>query len=59
MFTIKQTSLIRRRDGGQEIRQANLRYVYLLTAFVSIGALLFGYGTTLLKRSSPNRIPRR
>ena len=49
MFTIKQTKLIRRRDGSQEVRQANLRYVYLLTAFVSIGALLFGYGKELPK----------
>ncbi|KAK7750182.1 hypothetical protein SLS62_007933 [Diatrype stigma] len=43
MFTIKQTKPIRRQDGGHDIRPPNLRYVYLLTAFVSIGALLFGY----------------
>ena len=56
MLTIKQTSLIRRRDEGREIRQANLRYVYLLTAFVSIGALLFGYGKALLKLPLLNRV---
>lgn len=57
MLTIKQTSLIRRRDEGREIRQANLRYVYLLTAFVSIGALLFGYGKTLPKRRLLHPVP--
>lgn len=44
MFIIKQTKLIRRQDEGQDIRLPNLRYVYLLTAFVSLGAFLFGYG---------------
>ncbi|OAP56558.1 hypothetical protein AYL99_09737 [Fonsecaea erecta] len=29
--------------SGYNPRPANLRYVYLLTAFVSLGALLFGY----------------
>lgn len=43
-ITIKQTTPIRRQDGGQDERPPDLRYVYLLTAFVSIGALLFGYG---------------
>ncbi|KAI1505994.1 putative sugar transporter [Biscogniauxia marginata] len=43
MFTIKQSKLIRRKTGDIGTRPANLRYVYLLTAFVSIGALLFGY----------------
>ncbi|XDG08163.1 hypothetical protein ABKA04_007778 [Annulohypoxylon sp. FPYF3050] len=43
MFMIKQTKPICRTTSGIETRPANLRYVYLLTAFVSIGALLFGY----------------
>ncbi|KAI0018039.1 putative sugar transporter [Xylariomycetidae sp. FL0641] len=43
MFTIKQTAPIRRPPGDTEPRAANLRYVYQLTAFVSLGALLFGY----------------
>ncbi|KAI6086445.1 putative sugar transporter [Hypoxylon rubiginosum] len=43
MLNIKQTKPIRRRAGEDGRRPANLRYVYLLTAFVSIGALLFGY----------------
>lgn len=44
MFSIKQTKPVRRAAGETGRRPANLRYVYLLTAFVSIGALLFGYG---------------
>ncbi|KAI1473408.1 putative sugar transporter [Daldinia eschscholtzii] len=43
MFNIKQTKPIRRETGEEGKRPANLRYVYFLTAFVSIGALLFGY----------------
>ncbi|KAI1407890.1 putative sugar transporter [Hypoxylon sp. FL1857] len=43
MISIKQTRPIRRRATDTGKRPANLRYVYLLTAFVSIGALLFGY----------------
>ncbi|KAL7621754.1 hypothetical protein AAE478_009081 [Parahypoxylon ruwenzoriense] len=43
MFHIKQTKPIRRKPGETSRRPPNLRYVYLLTAFVSIGALLFGY----------------
>lgn len=45
MFTIKQTKPIRPPpilDAGEE-RPPNERYVYFLTAFVSLGALLFGY----------------
>lgn len=45
MITIKQTRPIRPPQGldaGQR-REPNERYVYLLTAFVSLGALLFGY----------------
>lgn len=49
MFTIKQTKPIRRQDGSQDVRPPNLRYVYLLTAFVSLGALLFGYGMVSLE----------
>ncbi|KAI0376772.1 putative sugar transporter [Hypomontagnella monticulosa] len=43
MVSMKQTEPIRRVAGETGRRPANLRYVYLLTAFVSIGALLFGY----------------
>ena len=45
IFRIKQSSLIRPGPDvrERELRLPNDRYVYLLTAFVSIGALLFGY----------------
>ncbi|RYP69193.1 hypothetical protein DL770_008291 [Monosporascus sp. CRB-9-2] len=43
MFIIKQARQIRRKDGRKDARPPNLQYVYLLTAFVSIGALLFGF----------------
>lgn len=45
MFNIKQTKLIRPPPGHDvdRPRPANLTYVYLVTAFVSLGALLFGY----------------
>jgi hypothetical protein len=46
MVSIKQTKLIRPREGRDAShgpRPANLPYVYLVTAFVSLGALLFGY----------------
>ncbi|KAI0886438.1 putative sugar transporter [Annulohypoxylon maeteangense] len=43
MLTLKQTKQIRRTSPETRMRAANLRYVYLLTGFVSIGALLFGY----------------
>ncbi|KAI0003977.1 putative sugar transporter, partial [Xylariaceae sp. FL0662B] len=43
MLKIKQTRPIRRNADEVGKRPANLRYVYLLTAFVSLGALLFGY----------------
>ncbi|KIX03552.1 uncharacterized protein Z518_07105 [Rhinocladiella mackenziei CBS 650.93] len=45
MFTVKQTKLIRPpfNRSADEPRPANLVHVYLVTAFVSIGALLFGY----------------
>ncbi|KIW93779.1 uncharacterized protein Z519_05094 [Cladophialophora bantiana CBS 173.52] len=45
MFSIKQTGVIERPldyDTANP-RPANLPYVYLVTAFVSLGALLFGY----------------
>ncbi|RYP41268.1 hypothetical protein DL767_001122 [Monosporascus sp. MG133] len=43
MFIIKQTRQIRRKHGREDARPPNLQSVYLLIAFVSIGALLFGY----------------
>ncbi|KAK7887774.1 hypothetical protein LTR67_009677 [Exophiala xenobiotica] len=45
MFSIKQTKLVRPPPGHEvtKVRPANLPYIYLVTAFVSMGALLFGY----------------
>ncbi|KIX99595.1 uncharacterized protein Z520_04228 [Fonsecaea multimorphosa CBS 102226] len=45
MLSIKQTRLIERSPNYDvsNPRPANLPYVYLVTAFVSLGALLFGY----------------
>lgn len=45
MLTIKQTKLVRPPPDYDvaKPRPANLAHVYLVTAFVSIGALLFGY----------------
>ncbi|KAJ9494373.1 hypothetical protein H2202_010156 [Exophiala xenobiotica] len=45
MFSIKQTKLVRPPLGDEVtgVRPANLPYIYLVTAFVSMGALLFGY----------------
>ncbi len=45
MFSIKQTRIVRPPPGHEvtKVRPANLPYVYLVTAFVSMGALLFGY----------------
>lgn len=45
MFTFKQTTAIRPPVGVDtaQVRPPNLNYVYMLTAFVSLGALLFGY----------------
>lgn len=44
-LVLKQTKLIRPTPQAQqaERRPPNLRYVYAITAFVSLGALLFGY----------------
>ncbi|KAH0839277.1 hypothetical protein FOPE_05274 [Fonsecaea pedrosoi] len=45
MLSIKQTKVIERSPNydATSPRPANLRYVYLVTAFVSLGAFLFGY----------------
>ncbi|KIW23952.1 uncharacterized protein PV07_09698 [Cladophialophora immunda] len=45
MFSMKQTKVIERPHNydASSPRPANLPYVYLVTAFVSLGALLFGY----------------
>lgn len=45
MITVKQTKPITPPEGIDLSRQRepDLRYVYKLTAFVSLGALLFGY----------------
>ena len=46
MITIKQSKLVRPDPSYDPARPrpANINYVYALTAFVSLGALLFGYG---------------
>lgn len=57
MFTIKQTNPILPPRGldPTQIREPNQRYVYLLTAFVSLGALLFGYDQGVMGKSMINR----
>lgn len=52
MFTIKQTTPILPPSGiepGQR-REPNERYVYFLTAFVSLGALLFGFDQGVMSK---------
>jgi hypothetical protein len=45
MVSLKQTKLIRPPAGIDPLqpRAANTTYLYLVTAFVSLGAFLFGY----------------
>jgi hypothetical protein len=45
MITLKQTKLIRPPPGidASQTRYANTNYLYAVTAFASLGALLFGY----------------
>ena len=43
MLKLKQTNPIRPRPGTDTDRPPNEAYVYMITAFVSLGALLFGY----------------
>lgn len=45
MFSLKQTKLIRPSPGIDPLqpRAGNTTYLYALTAFVSLGAFLFGY----------------
>lgn len=45
MISIRQTKLIRPPPGTDrlQIRVGNTNYLYAVTAFVSLGAFLFGY----------------